>query len=130
MSPSAPRLAGFKGDPEILLRLRGNWLEAAAELIVPGNLGTPGARNSRFVANAPPAISGVQHSPVLPAASQPIVVTARVADIDGLSSVVLKYRLDPSATYATIPMNDNGTNGDAVAGDGVFSTTIPDRRVG
>ena len=76
-----------------------------------------------------PSLS-VQHSPVLPAASQPILVTARVHDPDGLSSVLLKYRLDPSATYATITMNDNGTGGDAVAGDGVYSATIPAQAAG
>ena len=90
----------LKGDPEVLLRLRGNWLECAGELAVPLNLGTPGARNSRFVTNAPPAITAVQHSPVLPAASQPVVVTARVSDPDGLASVSCKYRLDPSTTYS------------------------------
>jgi len=120
----------LKGDPEVLLRLRGNWLECAGELPVPGNLGTPGAPNSRFIGNAPPSITAVQHSPVLPAASQPIVVTAHVADPDGLASVTLKYRLDPSASYSTVPMNDNGTGGDAVAGDGIYSATIPGQASG
>src|SRR6266516_3989014 len=46
-------------------------------------------------------------------------------DPDGISSLALKYRLDPSATYSTVAMNDNGTAGDAVRGDGVFSATIP-----
>jgi hypothetical protein len=115
----------LKGDPEVLLRLRGNWLECAGELFVPPNLGTPGAPNSRYISNAPPAITDVRHAPVLPAASQPIVVSARVSDPDGLASVVLKYRLDPSATYTTVPMNDNGSNGDAVPGDGIYSATIP-----
>ena len=115
----------LKGAPEILLRLRGNWLECAAELPTPANPGTPGARNSRYVSNAPPAIVDVKHSPVLPAAGQPVVVTARVHDQDGLSSVLLKYRLDPSSNYSTLTMNDSGTGGDAVAGDGIFSATIP-----
>ena len=115
----------LKGAPEILLRLRGNWLECAAELPTPANPGTPGARNSRYVSNAPPAIVDVKHSPVLPAAGEPVVVTARVHDQDGLSSVLLKYRLDPSSNYSTLTMNDSGTGGDAVAGDGIFSATIP-----
>ena len=120
----------LKGQPELLLRLRGNWLECAGELALPINPGTPGARNSRYVANAPPAITAVQHSPVLPVASQPILVTARVHDPDGLSSVLLKYRLDPGATYSTVPMTDDGTGGDAVAGDGIFSATIPGQAAG
>ncbi len=120
----------LKGQPELMLRLRGNWLECAGELALPISPGTPGARNSRFVTNAPPAITGVQHSPVLPAGSEPIVVTARVQDPDRVASVVLNYRLDPGVSYTTLPMTDNGAGGDAVAGDGVYSATIPGQAAG
>ena len=119
------RVRWLRGHPEILLRLRGNWLEATGPLIVPANLGTPGFRNSRGVTNAGPAIVEVTHSPALPAANQPVVVTARVQDPDGLSGVFLHYRIDPSATYSVVPMVDSGAGADAVAGDGVFSGTIP-----
>ncbi|MBI4327379.1 MAG: lamin tail domain-containing protein, partial [Chloroflexi bacterium] len=115
------------GHPEFLLRLRGNWLEAAGAMAVPANLGTPGARNSRAVANAGPAIFDVSHSPILPAANQAVVVTTRVSDPDGLAQVVLKYRVDPSSTLSTLTLVDNGTGGDAVAGDGVYSATITGR---
>jgi hypothetical protein len=120
----------LKGFPEVLLRLRGNWLECAGEMALPTNPGTPGARNSRFVSNAPPAIVEVRHTPVLPAANQPMIVTARVNDPDGLSSVLLRYRLDPSTTYSTVVMNDVGTGGDLVAGDGIYSATIPGQASG
>src|SRR5581483_6232171 len=120
----------LKGDPEILLRLRGNWLECAAQLPNPANPGTPGLRNSRFVSNAPPAILDVQHAPVLPAVGQPIVVSARVSDPDNVGAVLLKYRLDPNTTYSTVSMTDDGTGGDVVAGDGVWSATIPGQASG
>ncbi len=120
----------LKGDPEILLRLRGNWLECAAELPTSANLGTPGMRNSRSISNAPPAIVGVNHSPILPQTSQPIVVTAQVTDPDGVSAVVLKYRLDPASTYTSVPMTDDGSGGDVVAGDGKYSATIPGQAAG
>ena len=120
----------LRGTPEILLRLRGNWLECAAELPTPANPGTPGARNTKYVSNAPPAIVDVRHSPVLPAANQPIVVTACVQDPDGLSSVILNYRLDPSSTYSNVIMNDSGTSSDAVPGDGIFTATIPGQAAG
>lgn len=115
----------LKGHPEVLLRLRGNWLECVGELALPTQPGTPGARNSRFANNAPPAITQVQHAPVLPQASQPIIVTAQANDPDGVGSVLLKYRLDPVTSYISLTMNDSGTNGDAVAGDGIYSVTIP-----
>src|SRR4029453_5305293 len=50
---------------------------------------------------------------------------ARVADPDGVTSLVLKYRVDPSATQQTVQMTDDGTGLDAVAGDGIFTGTIP-----
>ena len=115
----------LQGHPEILFRLRGNWHEAAVAMDLPTNLGTPGARNSRALNNAPPAISDVVHSPAVPAANQAVVVTARVHDPDGLASVEIRYRLDPSPDATTVIMADNGTGGDAIAGDGLFSARIP-----
>jgi regulation of enolase protein 1 (concanavalin A-like superfamily) len=113
------------GWPEALLRLNGNWLEAAGAMPVPTNLGTPGMPNSRFATNAGPAIYNVTHTPTLPAANQPAVVTASVHDPDGLQNLKLFYRLDPSTSYTAVPMKDDGTGGDAVTGDGIFSATIP-----
>lgn len=120
----------LKGHPEVLLRLRGNWLECIGEMNLPANLGTPGARNSRCISNAPPAITQVAHSPVLPQANEPVVVSAALNDPDGVSSTVLKYRLDPNLSYTSVSMNDSGTNGDAVAGDGIYSATIPGQAAG
>src|SRR5207237_10093410 len=100
------------GWPELLIRVGGNFMEAVGGLKVPVNLGTPGQRNSRALTNAPPALYEVQHGPVVPAANQPVVVTARVSDSDGLSSVSLKYRLDPSLTVTSVNMVDDGTGGD------------------
>jgi hypothetical protein len=118
------------GDPNILLRIRGQWMECAGAMTLPTNLGTPGATNSRLVPNAGPAITAVAHAPILPAANEPVVVTARVHDADGLSSFTLRYRLDPAATLASVPMRDDGTAGDAVAGDGIYSATIPGQPAG
>lgn len=120
----------LKGHPEILFRLRGNWLECVGEMALPVSPGTPGAVNSRHLVNAAPAITEVQHSPVLPAASQPFVVTARVQDPDGVSSLQLAYRVDPSGTFNFVAMNDTGTAGDAVPKDGIFTATIPGQAAG
>ncbi len=120
----------LKGSRSVLLRLRGNWLECADDFALAANPGTPGARNSRFLTNAPPAITDVKHSPVLPATGETILVTAKVHDPDGLGAVQLNYRLDPVATFSVVTMNDAGTNGDAVARDGTFSATIPAQAAG
>ena len=113
------------GWPEALLRLNGNWLEATGPMPVPNNLGTPGMPNSTYITNAGPAIYNVTHFPTVPAANQPVVVTANVSDPDGVQNLTLYYRLDPATSYTAVPMKDDGTGGDAVPGDGVFSATIP-----
>ena len=120
----------LRGWPEVLMRLNGNWLEATAALPVPANLGTPGARNSRFITNAGPALFEVTHAPAVPPSNQPVVVTARVHDPDGVQSLLLNYRIDPSSTYSTLSMKDDGSGGDLVAGDGIFSATIPGQTAG
>ena len=115
----------LRGTPEPNFRLNGNWLEANAVLPIPANLGTPGGPNSAYVTNAGPAIYNVTHAPSLPAANQPVVVTANLHDPDAVRNLTLYYRLDPALSYTAVPMNDGGTNGDAIAGDGVFSAVIP-----
>jgi regulation of enolase protein 1 (concanavalin A-like superfamily) len=115
----------LRGWPEALLRLNGNWLEATAAMPVPANLGSPGGPNSQYVTNAGPAIYNVTHTPTVPAANQAVVVTANVHDPDGVQNLTLYYRLDPAANYTAVAMKDDGTGGDAVPGDGVFSATIP-----
>ena len=115
----------LRGWPEVLFRLNGNWLEATGPMPIPANLGTPGARNSRYVTNAGPAIYEVTHAPAVPAASQAVVVTARAHDSGGLQNLTLNYRIDPSTSYTALLMKDDGTAGDAIAGDGLFSATIP-----
>lgn len=107
----------LKGSPYILFRIRGNWMEVSQRLNVPTNCGTPGLPNSRVVANAGPAITDVSHTPILPAAGQSVMVSARASDSDGIGSLQLRYRVDPSATYTTVAMtNDLGVYRAAIPG--------------
>jgi Lamin Tail Domain/Bacterial Ig domain/CotH kinase protein len=116
----------LRGWPEVLMLLHGDTMEVGGRLNVPSNLGSPGLPNSVLVNNAGPAIWDVVHNPILPAAGVPVVVTARVIDPDGIGSVQLKYRNDTSSgSTQTVTMTDNGSGGDAIAGDGVYSGTIP-----
>ena len=120
----------LRGTPEMLLRVRGNYLECAGRMVVPPNLGTPGTRNSCAADNAPPAFGEVSHWPPAPAANQAVVVTARLSDPDGITSVLLRYRADPTKTYSSLTMADNGTGGDVVAGDGIYSARLTGRAAG
>jgi hypothetical protein len=111
------RVKWIKGHPEILLRLHGNWLEATGNFLTTTAMGTPGARNSRYRVNAGPAITDVSHSPIQPAASQQVTVSAQVYDPDALSSLLLYYRIDPATNFNPIAMTYNGA--------GYFSAIIP-----
>ncbi|MEY2410059.1 MAG: hypothetical protein QOF48_2729 [Verrucomicrobiota bacterium] len=106
----------LRGNPNILLRLRGNWLEAPGYMLTARNLGTPGLPNSRL-GNAGPAITEVRHDPPLPAAGQQLLVVAKIHDPDGLAYLALNYRVDPATAYTALAMTNDGS--------GLFSTIIP-----
>jgi len=117
------------GFPYLIIGCRGYWFATPGDLLVPANLGSPGMRNSRY-ANAGPAIDNVVYSPVLPAASADVIVTCGVSDPDGISTLQLKYRVDPLYVTNTVAMRDDGTAGDALAGDGIHSAKIPGQTSG
>lgn len=102
-----------------------------------GSSPTPGATNSVYALNAAPAMRQVQNSPQQPTAGQPVTITAKVTDPDGVSNVSLSYQLvDPGnyiaytdAAYQTnwtaVAMHDDGQNGDMAAGDGIYTVVLP-----
>mgnify|MGYP003345615171 CR=1 FL=1 len=116
------RARWLRGNPNLLLRLRGNWMEASGSTILLGNPGTPGGRNSRATGNIGPAITDVRHWPAAPAASQGVLVTARASDPDGLALLTLNYRIDPSTNYTAVALTNNGA--------GWFSASIPGQVAG
>ena len=118
------------GWPVCVLIFEGHWLEAASSPYVLPNLGSPGLQNSRYLANAGPAIYDVIHDPVLPSAGESVRVTCRTHDPDGLDTMDLEYRIDPSTVYNAVPMKDDGTGGDVLAGDGVYAGLIPGQSSG
>ena len=107
----------LSGHTNLLLRLKGNYLEAVGSLPLPPDLGTPGEPNTRATANAGPAIHSVTHTPVLPSAGQSVRVIAQVHDPDGLASLQLRYRLDPATNLTLVSM--------VYQGAGFYSATIP-----
>ncbi|MDB6069806.1 MAG: hypothetical protein JWL81_977 [Verrucomicrobiales bacterium] len=103
---------------------------------------TPGAANGAKLATAsaaPPAIRAVSHFPEQPTSSTTVPITATVTDPDGIGSVVMRYQVVVPGTYwrksdaaFTNPVNwtnltmlDDGTAGDAVAGDSIYTALIP-----
>lgn len=130
MATIRAKVRWLRGHPEILIRPKGNYLEAIGKMEVPRNLGTPGLRNSQKIENAGPSILEVGHFPVLPRDGEAVRVTARVDDPQGVAAVELKYRIDPEEMIQVAPMADDGTSGDAVAGDGVYSARIAGQTAG
>ena len=98
---------------------------------------SPGASNSVFSPNAAPNIRQVDHTPEQPVAGQDVVITAKVTDPDGVSSVTLSYQLvDPGAyinledaayetNWTDLPMTDDGSGADLISGDSVYSVVMP-----
>jgi hypothetical protein len=98
---------------------------------VPNNCGTPGAPNSRAAAAAAPEIWSMLHSPPVPRTSDNVIVTAKVTSALPLASVNVSHRLDSitgNNPWSDTAMNDAGTGGDALAGDGIYSATIGNYR--
>ncbi len=69
---------------------------------------TPGYQNSIYTSAVPPQIRQVRHQPEQPMSSQPIPITAKVTDPDGVQSVTLLYQIvspgDYLPAYLPIPI--------------------------
>ena len=99
--------------------------------------------NSGFAVSTPEvpfiSISDVRHVPTEVRSLVPVQVTAKVSP--AAKGAFLEYQLvDPGryielndaafkTNWVTVPMNDQGVNGDARAGDGLFTATLPARDI-
>ncbi|YCM45453.1 lamin tail domain-containing protein [Verrucomicrobiaceae bacterium 227] len=111
---------------------------------------SPGTANSSFALNSPPQVRQVAHSPVEPKSGEAVIVSAKVTDPEGISSVTLEYQIvepgdyfcrflkfsangaanpdprfeDPSE-WTSIRMLDDGADGDLLANDSLYSVSLP-----
>ncbi len=92
------------------------------------NDGTPGIINSVFTDNVAPTCKDGERSIDLPTNSVAVLITAIAFDIEGLDRVELF--VDTGNGFAPQLMNDEGQNGDAVAGDSTYSAIIPPQNSG
>ena len=116
---------------------------------------TPSAANSVYSGAAPPNIRQVRHDPQQPTSTEDLTITAKVTDPDGVGTVTLAYTLvlpgryvpaflaksysellsnptgprQPNPAYlrnwVNLAMNDDGLGGDSIAGDNIYTATIP-----
>jgi len=103
--------------------------------------GTPGGLNTVNDDDVAPLIVAIEHFPIIPDDGDPVTVTAQIIDESSSGvSVTLHYRIDTSTyqngdegiyphhdpnDYNDVPMFDDGTHGDAAAGDGLYGGAIP-----
>ncbi|MHC4676408.1 MAG: lamin tail domain-containing protein, partial [Planctomycetota bacterium] len=123
--------------------LGGSWRSA---------LPTPGAKNTAVYAdNIPPQIRQVDHSPEQPKSGEVVSITCKVTDPNGVSSVTLKYQLvnpgsyipitlpnysaidspitnpayeNPANWSSAVTMYDNGTGGDEIANNDIYTAQM------
>ncbi|MEO7317524.1 MAG: lamin tail domain-containing protein, partial [Chthoniobacteraceae bacterium] len=123
------------GKNRLLVQTWDHSLGAPFLIPVPNDLGTPGAVNSRFAATVPPQVDSVLHSPAVPKATEPVKVTARVTSATPLTAVQAFHRTDDinndliANPWVGTTMLDNGTGGDDVANDGIYTATIATHQV-
>ena len=67
----------------------------------------------------PPDIENVSVFPEAPVSNDMLVITAQASNA---SEVILFYRTRPDIVFEELLMNDEGIDGDALAGDGIFSS--------
>jgi hypothetical protein len=99
---------------------------------------TPGRRNAVYATNAPPHLRqvGLVFGEE-PRSGEPVLVSVKATDDDGVASVVLEYQLvDPGSyvelgdpeyqtNWGSLAMNDEGLDGDIEALDDVWTVFIP-----
>ncbi len=124
-------------NPDLDNNLGGNWRASVGQRSTPGP--TPGRKNSMFAAKAPPAIRQVSHEPAQPKSNQPVIVSAKVTDPEGVTNVLLSYQVvNPgsyfskndaayanSTNWISVAMKDDGADTDQAAGDGIYTAQIP-----
>ena len=76
----------------------------------------------------PPSVTAVAEPPVIDrpsgSATVPLSIVATVADPDGRENVALVFVQEPGGAFV-VELLDGGRSGDAVVGDGVYSSNVP-----
>jgi hypothetical protein len=115
------RAKWLRGSERLNTRLWHNRLARTTLLNTPTTGGTPGAVNSKCVANIGPTFDALTATPVVPAAGQAATVSIRVADPDGVASAQLFYSVNGGAWQSPAMTTSGG---------GLFTGTVPAQSAG
>jgi hypothetical protein len=100
------RARWLSGANQLHTRLYFNRLPKVTFIDRPEHIGTPSAPNSQEVDNIGPTMSGLVHSPAVPAARELVTVGVDAADPDGVAEMTLWYAL--GSTFRSVAMTDVG----------------------
>ena len=117
------RAKWISGSRQFHTRLYFNRLARTTHLDAPERHGTPGAPNTAFVSNIGPTFDGLRHSPAVPGAFQPVVVSVRASDPDGINELAVWWRPDGGSWSSLVMVSDAGDSGR-------FTATLPGRPAG
>ena len=109
------------------LQLRHPALDRNAGQNWTASIPTPGTTNALLSDLTPPLILEVAHSPLVPASTQAVVVTARLIPTSSrVLAATLFFRNDSLTPppFNSAPMQDDGAHGDGLSGDGVFGAVL------
>lgn len=115
------RARWLAGTNQLNVKAYYSRLAKTVEMPIPSNLGTPGAANSRAIANAGPLLTALRHDPPVPAAGQNAIVSVAADDPDNVSSLTLYYRVNGAVSFSTVPM---------ALSSGTWSATVPAQSAG
>ena len=102
------RAKWLEGSPQLHVELYYNKVAKTVILQQSSLSGTPGAVNSTRVANLGPTWKDVKHSPVIPPASTPIIVSGLLSDPQGVGGANLKYSVNGAAALTVGMASDAG----------------------
>ncbi|MEM7384373.1 MAG: lamin tail domain-containing protein, partial [Verrucomicrobiota bacterium] len=122
----------FYGKPRLIAQTADHAWSYEFLIDVPTNLGTPGAANSSAMESAPSVVTGLNHSPAVPTPSDDVTITARVSSLEAPEKVQVAFIEDGVGgnkeslfrRWTRNDMNDEGTGGDEIAGDGIYTGKI------
>jgi len=117
------RAKWISGSNQLNTRLYFNRLARTTRIERPDRHGTPGRPNSTRVTNLGPTIDQVRHEPAVPAADQPVTVTASAADPQGVARMTLWYSA-AGGPWMSVPMTEGDPGHYAAQLPGQSAATI------